>query len=99
LINFFEKKETERKRSTYRYQSRPSGKFFGESKKCISVDETAIEGCIDKNFNKALVPHFLTPIIIACGRFFEFVTSLVDIIVEKTQSIISTKIIPLRQLK
>jgi hypothetical protein len=54
---------------------------------------------MDKNFNKALVPHFFTPIIIACGRFFEFVTSVEDIIVEKIQIIISTKIIPLHQLK
>jgi hypothetical protein len=55
---------------------------------------------MDKNFNKALVPHFLTPIIIACGRFFEFVTSEEeDIIVEKIQRIISATIIPLHQLK
>ena len=45
-------------------------------------------------FNNALVPHFFTPIIIACGRFCELVTS-----VDKIQIIISTKIIPLRQLK
>ncbi len=85
----------------YRYQLRPSGKWFGESKKWISVDEAAIAGCMDKNFNKARVPHFFTPIIIACGRFFEFVTSEdeEDIIVDKRQTIISTKIIPLRQLK
>jgi len=48
------------------------------------------------------VPHFFTPIIIACGRFFEFVTSEEDdndIIVDKIQTIDSTKTIPLRQLK
>ncbi len=85
--------------STYRYQLRPSGKFFGESKKWISVDDAAISGCVDKNFNKARVPHFFTPIIIACGRCFEFVTSEEDIIVDNIQTIVSTKIIPLRQLK
>ncbi len=89
---------------TYRYQLRPSGKFFDESKKWISVDDAAIAGCMDKNFNKARVPHFFTPIIIACGRFFEFVISEEeeeeeDIIVDNIQTISSTKIIPLRQLK
>jgi len=57
---------------------------------------------MDKNFNKARVPHFFTPIIIACGRFFEFVISEEeeeDIIVDNIQTISSTKIIPLRQLK
>lgn len=85
---------------TYRYQSRPSGKFFDESKKCISVDDTAIAGCMDKNFNSARVPHFFTPMIIACGRVLEeLVTSEEDIIVDKRQIIVSTKIIPLCQLK
>ncbi len=56
---------------------------------------------MDKNFNNARVPHFFTPIIIACGRLLEeFVTSdEEDIIVDKRQIIVSTKIIPLRQLK
>lgn len=57
---------------------------------------------MDRNFNKARVPHFFTPIMIACGRCFEFVTSegeAEDIIVDNIQAIISTKIIPLRQLK
>ncbi len=48
------------------------------------------------------MPHFFTPIIIACGRFFELVTSEEDdkdIIVDKIQTIDSTKTIPLRQLK
>ncbi len=84
---------------TYRYQSRPNGKFFDESKKCISVDDAAMAGCMDKNFNSARVPHFLTPMIIACGRLWEFVTSEEDMIVDKRQIIASTRIIPLRQLK
>ena len=53
---------------------------------------------MDKNFNRARVPHFFTPIIIACGIFFEFVTSE-DIIVDRAQTSTMTKIIPLRQLK
>lgn len=87
---------------TYRYQSRPSGKCLDESKKCISFDDTAIDGCMERNLRRARVPHFFTPIIIACGRFFEFVTSVDDddeLIVENKQRINSTKIIPLRQLK
>ena len=54
---------------------------------------------MDKNFNRARVPHFFTPIIIACGIFLEFVTSEEDIIVDRMQTSTITKIIPLRQLK
>lgn len=54
---------------------------------------------MDKNFNRARVPDFFTPIIIACGRLVEFVTSDEDTIVDIKQIIVITKIIPLRQLK
>jgi len=54
---------------------------------------------MERNLRRARVPHFFTPIIIACGRLFEFVTSVDELIVENKQRINSTKIIPLRQLK
>jgi hypothetical protein len=72
--------------------------LFTESKKCISVEDAAIAGCVEMNFNKARVPHFFTPIIIACGSVLEFFIDKTpdqhdDVV--KIQIIVIKKIIPL----
>ena len=64
---------------TYWYQERPDWKCSSESKKWISRGDTAIDGWMERNFSRARVPHFFTPMMIACGSCFDGATiSFVD---------------------
>lgn len=88
---------------TYWYQERPDWKCSSESKKWISRGDTAIDGWMERNFSRARVPHFFTPMIIACGSCFDGETSsaLVDEILTSSgskQAKATRTIIPLSSL-
>ena len=84
---------------TYRYHWRPSGKCSDESKKWISFGDAAMAGWMERNFRRARVPHFFTPMIMACGSCLDRVASVGEQRrVAKIQRIPATRTIPLRQL-